>query len=86
MIVWHCIGAGKLQRCLRNGYLTAPVRGWKDIKSAERFSKQTGRSIILRLKFPNGERVKQLEGHKDEAVFIEGTYPLDKIFGKHFAN
>jgi hypothetical protein len=63
------------------GILTAPVRGWKKIESAERFSKQTGRQIILRLKFPDDGSVKQLEGHRGEAVFIEGVYPLSQIFG-----
>lgn len=61
------------------GHLTAPVRAWKKIESAERFSKQTGRQIILRLKFPND--AKQLKGHKGEAVYIEGTYQLTQIFG-----
>lgn len=81
MIVWHVISASKLARCVNTGVLTSPVRAWKDIKSAERFSKQTGRYIILRLKFPNDGSVKQLEGHRGEAVYIDGFYPLSKIFG-----
>lgn len=81
MIVYHVISSSKLSRCINMGYLTAPVRAWKQISSAERFSKQTGRQIILRLKFPDDERVKPLEGHKGEAVYIECTYPLAQIFG-----
>jgi hypothetical protein len=84
MIVYHVIGANKLKRCLNMGYLYPPVRGWKKIESAERFSKQTGRSIILRLKFPDNSRTKELGGHKGEAVYINGKYDLDKIFGKVF--
>ena len=82
MIVWHVLGANKLQRCLRTGFLPSPVRAWKDIKEAERFSKQTGRQIILRLKFP--EDAKQLVGHKSSAFYIDGIYPLKSIFGKTF--
>lgn len=81
MIVYHVIGASKLARCLCNGCLTAPVRAWKKIESAERFSKQTGRQIILRLKFPDDDSVKQLAGHRGEAVYINGFYPLSQIFG-----
>jgi hypothetical protein len=80
MIVYHVIGANKLCRCLHLGYLISPVRAWKTIAEAERFSKQTGRQIILRLKFP--EEAKQLPGHKGMAVYIDGTYDLKTIFGK----
>ena len=82
MIVYHVIGARKLKRCLMNGYLPAPVRAWKTIVEAERFSKQTGRQIILRLKFP--EDAKQLAGHKGEAVYIGNNYQLQGIFGRVF--
>ena len=82
MIVYHVIGATKLRRCLSQGYLPPIVRAWKHIKSAERFSKQTGRQIILRLKFP--EDAKQLGGHRGEAVFINSPYRLKTIFGKQF--
>jgi len=81
MIVYHVIGAGKLKRCLLTGYLPGPVRAWKQISSAERFSKQTGRSIILRLKFPEDGSVQPLGGHRNEAVYIVGNYSLKGIFG-----
>jgi len=82
MIVYHVIGAKKLKKCLLKGYLTPPVRAWKEISSAERFSKQTGRHIILRLKFPDDDNVKPLTGHRNEAVYIMGPYSLKGIFGK----
>ena len=83
LIVYHCIGAGKLRVALFNGYLKAPVKAWKLIGSAERFSKQTGRAIILRLKFPDDKSVKPLNGHRGEAVYINGVYHLKNIFGPH---
>ena len=82
MIVYHVISSRKLARCLNTGMLTAPVRAWKTIESAEGFSKQTGRQIFLRLKFPNDGSVKQLKGHKGNAVYIDGYYSLTSIFGK----
>ena len=82
MIVYHCIGASKLRRCLFQGYLPPIVRAWKKIESAERFSKQTGRQIILCLKFPDD--AKQLYGHRGEAVYVDNIYPLKGIFGKQF--
>lgn len=82
MIVYHVIGASKLRRCICNGYIPAPVRAWKDIRSAERFSIQTGRPIILRLSFPDDAKV--LEGHRGKAVYIDTNYSLDSIFGKTF--
>jgi hypothetical protein len=81
MIVYHVIGVGKLKRCLFNGYLPGPVRAWKQIGSAERFSKQTGRYIILRLKFPDDGSVYPLLEHRGEAVYIMGNYSLKGIFG-----
>jgi len=82
MIVYHCIGAVKLRKALWNGYILPPVRAWKTVQEAERFSKQTGRAIILRLKFP--EDAKQLGGHKGKAVYIDSVYSLKQIFGEVF--
>ena len=83
MIVYHCIGANKLKRRLKgNRCLPPPVRAWKKIESAERFSKQTGRQIILRLKFPDDERTKHLEGHRGEAVYVDRFVPL-LMFGNN---
>jgi hypothetical protein len=79
VIVYHVIGAGKLRRSLANGFLPAPVRAWRTVEAAGRFSVQTGRAVILRLRFPRDAKV--LPGHRGEAVFIEGVYPLDGIFG-----
>lgn len=69
MIVYHVTTLKKLHRYLAYGHIKAPVRAWKKIESAERFSKQTGRRIIVRLKFPATAR--QLWGHRGEAVYLD---------------
>lgn len=80
MIVYHVCGISKLHKYENDGRIRAPVRAWADIVEAERFSKQTGRPIILRLKFPNNCGV--LFGHRGKARFIESDYPFSKHFGK----
>ena len=54
-----------------------PVRAWENISQAERFSKSTGRKIILRLKFPNN--ASKLEGHFNQARVLQQKYKLDSI-------
>lgn len=78
MIVYHVISITDFLRCLKCGYLPAPVRAWETITEAERFSKQTGRAIILRLKFP--EDVPKLFGHKNMARVLGQHYPLSIPF------
>ncbi len=73
MIVWHVCSIKKFKKYLQCGVIKAPVRAWIDIKEAERFSKQTGRQIILRLKFPDS-KVRLLPGHKGKAVYINEDY------------
>lgn len=80
MIVYHVCGATKLMRYKRFGFIKGPVRAWSTIQEAERFSKQTGRPIILRLKFPDDAPV--LEGHRGMARYINESYPVGDIFGK----
>ena len=80
MIVYHVCGASKLSRYIKAGHIKPPVRAWATIAEAERFSKQTGRPIILRLKFPSN--AKMLEGHKGMARYIDHPYPVGDIFGK----
>lgn len=50
MIVWHVTTAKKLKRYKDSGGILPPVRAWDSLPAAERFSKQTGRKVILRLK------------------------------------
>ena len=42
-----------------------------------RFSKQTGRKVILRLKFP--ENAEQLPGHKGMALVMHEKYKLASV-------
>jgi hypothetical protein len=76
MVVYHVCSYKKLQKYIQNGYIKPPVRAWTNIVEAERFSKQTGRKIILRLKFTN---YKKLDGHRGMAVYIDKPYKIDNI-------
>lgn len=80
MIVYHVCGISKLDKYRRYGKIKGPVRGWITLEAAERFSCQTGRPIILRLKFPDNAEV--LEGHNGEARIIYDDYDITKILGK----
>ena len=77
MIVWHVTTWKKLNYYMENGGIKPPVRAWKTIEDAERFSKQTGRRIIIRLKFP--ENAPLLNGHKNMAIFSNEIYNLANV-------
>ena len=68
MIVYHVTTYKKLTKYLKSGCILPPVRAWESVEEAERFSIQTGRRIILRLKFPNN--AERLEGHKGKAFVL----------------
>jgi len=70
MIVYHVTTYKKLTKYIESGKILPPVRAWENINDAERMSIQTGRKIILRLKFPDNS--PKLAGHKNRArVFYE---------------
>ena len=77
MVVYHVTTVKKLQKYLQEGGIKPPVRAWECLSSAERFSKQTGRKILLRLKFP--ENAERLEGHRGEAFVLRDKYILTNI-------
>ena len=77
MIVWHVCSYKKLQKYMSGGQISAPVRAWENVEQAERFSKSTGRRIILRLKFPNN--AKKLKGHFNQARILNQNLKLDSI-------
>ena len=77
MIVWHVTTAKKLKRYKDSGGILPPVRAWESLSAAERFSKQTGRKIIVRLKFPN--TAERLPGHRGEAFVLNEKYRLTSI-------
>ncbi len=74
MIVYHVISLKKFNRYIKCGKILPPVRAWENIEQAERFSIQTGRRIILRLKFP--DNVEKLEGHLNQARVLYEPYIL----------
>ena len=81
MIVWHVCSIKKFQKYLEQGKINKPVRAWEDIGEAERFSKQTGRQIILRLKFPN--ETPKLFGHKNKARILSYSFALNDYLFPH---
>lgn len=76
MIVYHVCSYKKFLRYQQEGGILPPVRAWKCARAAAQFSKQTGRIIILRLKFP--ENAKELPGHKHNAVYLDRKFDLPK--------
>ncbi len=79
MIVYHVTSFKKLNKYARTGSILPPVRAWESIEDAERFSKQTGRPIILRLKFP--ESAKKLGGHRSVARVSNSPYDVSHMLG-----
>lgn len=77
MIVWHVTTAKKLNRYRASGGILPPVRAWESLPSAERFSKQTGRKVILRLKFP--DTAERLPGRRGEAFVLYEKYRLTSV-------
>ena len=75
MIVYHVCSLKKLQKYLKTGAITPPVRAWENIQQAERMSLSTKR-IILRLKFPNN--AKKLKGHFNEARVLNVQYIINE--------
>lgn len=72
MIVYHVTTLNKLQKYVKSGYITPPVRAWESIEEAERFSLSSKRRIILRLKFPNN--ANRLDGHYGKAYVLQQKY------------
>ena len=77
MIVWHVTTAKKFRRYLTHHRIEPPVRAWKYISDAQRFSCQTGRKIIVRLRFPDS--AQQLAGHRGRPVVLHEPYFLDSM-------
>jgi len=78
MVVYHVCTLNKLRKYAKSGgHINPPVRAWENIEQAERFSKSTGRKIILRLKFPNN--AAKLQGHYNQARVLQQKYKLDSL-------
>lgn len=73
--IYHVTTRRKLERYEANGdSIAPPVRAWKNIEAAERFSKQTGRRLIIRLTLDS--RWEPFEGHRGEAVICHHPVKL----------
>jgi len=81
MIVWHVTSIKKLKKYLEEGIIRMPVRAWESIEEAERFSKQTGRQIILRLEFPKD--APKMFGHKNKARVLHSHYLITDYLFSH---
>ena len=75
--VWHVTTIKKLEQYKQTGVIKPPVRAWKTPEEALRFSQQTGRAVIVRLRFFN---YRQYEGHRNQALetFDEIPYTMIK--------
>lgn len=78
MIVYHVTSAKKLNKYRKSGGILPPVRAWETIQAAQRFSINTGRPIILRLKFPND--APKLVGHFNQARVLETMFKFNGGF------
>ncbi len=76
MAVYHVTTLKKLSRYEQTGVILPPVRAWRTVESAERFSKQTGRRVILRL--TDGWGWSPLDGHQGEAVVTHRAVPFPR--------
>jgi hypothetical protein len=76
VVLFHVCDLSLLQKYLASGHIDNPVRAWKSLEGAVRFSKQTDRRIILRL---SGKRFRPLGGHQDQAMISDDPYPVSDV-------
>jgi len=72
--LYHVCSAKKLAKYKHTGFIKPPVRAWRTIEKAEKFSKQTGRHVIIRLKY--NPSFKPLFGHEGLAVVSANPYEV----------
>ena len=77
MVLFHCTNLALLQKYIESGQIDNPVRAWRTLAGAVRFSKQTDRKIILRLAARKDFR--QLGGHQNEALVSDRPYRLENL-------
>lgn len=77
MVLFHVTNLKLLQKYLASGQIDGPVRAWRSLDGAVRFSKQTDRRIILRLTARRGFR--DLGGHQGQAMVSDDPYPLSDV-------
>lgn len=77
VVLFHVCNLKLLRKYIASGQIDNPVRAWKSLEGAVRFSKQTERRIILRLS--SGKKFRPLGGHRDQAMISDEPYPIDEI-------
>ena len=75
MTGYHVTTYHKLERYRATGLILPPVRFWPDIADAARFSRQTGRRIILRI-VVSDTAVRPLPGHQGRAYYSRDGVPF----------
>ena len=75
--IWHVTTAAKLRRYIASGAILPPVRAWESEDAAARFSRQTGRRLILRLR--RDPTFARLDGHRGEALISSAPYRLESL-------
>lgn len=78
MILFHVCDLKLLNKYLQSGHIENPVRAWRSLEGAVRFSKQTERRIILRLTGKGSFR--ELGGHQGQAMISDEPYPVSEIY------
>jgi len=74
MVLFHVTSLKFLKKYLKTGHIQPPVRAWRSLEGAVRFSKQMERSIILRLEGRGSFR--ELGGHQGQAMVSDVPYPI----------
>lgn len=77
MVLFHVCDLKLLNKYLQSGHIENPVRAWRSLEGAVRFSKQTERRIILRL--TGKKRWRPLGGHQDQAMILDEPYPVNEV-------
>ncbi len=77
MVAYHVTSKKKLLKYIQQNAILPPVRVWKSIAEAERFSKQTGRRFIIRLKL--NPTFIELEGHNNMALKSNQPYIINNF-------
>lgn len=77
MMGYHVTTRRKFLRYVAHGGIRPPVRFWPDLVDAERFAKQTGRRVIVRIRVDPAS-VRPLEGHWGRALVSDQIVPVDE--------
>jgi hypothetical protein len=77
VVLFHVTNPKLLNKYIASGHIDGPVRAWRSLEGALRFSKQTDRFVILRINARKGWRI--LGGHQGQAMVTDTPYPMSKV-------